>query len=360
MKRSLKIASAFIGIVVGAGFASGQEILQYFTSFGYWGLGGVLIATVLFGYIGMILTRLGSRMQTTSHEEVVYRISGKWLGKVIDYTLILTLFGILVVMIAGAGSIFSQQFGLAPAFGRSIMIVLVIVTIMMNVKKVITVISSITPFLILMVVGIAIYSVITMDSSFSALDPVAKEQLSATPNWLLSAINYVSLAIALGASMSLVMGGAEKDEKVAARGGLIGGVGFGVLILLSYVAIFAKVDVVGGADLPMLAIGDDISPILGIIMAVVIFAMIYNTAVSMLLSFSARFTEIGTKKFRIFVIIAGLIAFALSFVGFTALVNYLYPAVGYLGLLLIGALILADIRKVGKNDKAKRDEKATN
>ncbi|WP_434401955.1 hypothetical protein M1Q06_04670 [Planococcus sp. 11815] len=360
MKRSLKIASAFIGIVVGAGFASGQEILQYFTSFGYWGVGGVLVATALFGYIGMILTRLGSRMQTTSHEDVVYRISGKWLGKVIDYTLILTLFGILVVMIAGAGSIFSQQFDLAPAFGRSIMIVLVIVTIMMNVKKVITVISSITPFLILMVVGIAIYSVITMDSSFSALDPVAKEQLSATPNWLLSAINYVSLAIALGASMSLVMGGAEQDEKVAARGGLIGGLGFGVLILLSYVAIFAKVDVVGGADLPMLAIGDDISPILGIIMAVVIFAMIYNTAVSMLLSFSARFTEIGTKKFRIFVIIAGLIAFALSFVGFTALVNYLYPAVGYLGLLLIGALILADIRKVGKNDKAQREKKATN
>lgn len=360
MKRSLKIASAFIGIVVGAGFASGQEILQYFTSFGYWGVGGVLVATALFGYIGMILTRLGSRMQTTSHEDVVYRISGKWLGKVIDYTLILTLFGILVVMIAGAGSIFSQQFDLAPAFGRSIMIVLVIVTIMMNVKKVITVISSITPFLILMVVGIAIYSVVTMDSSFSALDPVAKEQLSATPNWLLSAINYVSLAIALGASMSLVMGGAEADEKVAARGGLIGGLGFGVLILLSYVAIFAKVDVVGGADLPMLAIGDDISPILGIIMAVVIFAMIYNTAVSMLLSFSARFTEIGTKKFRIFVIIAGLIAFALSFVGFTALVNYLYPAVGYLGLLLIGALILADIHKVGKNDKAKRDKEATN
>lgn len=352
MKRSLKIASAFIGIVVGAGFASGQEILQYYTSYGYWGLGGVLVATALFGYIGMILTRLGSRMQTTSHEDVVYRISGKWLGKVIDYTLILTLFGILVVMIAGAGSIFSQQFDLAPAFGRTLMIILVIVTIMMNVKKVITVISSITPFLILMVVGIAIYSVATMNGSFASLDPVAREQLSATPNWLLSAINYVSLAIALGASMSLVMGGAEKDEKVAARGGLIGGLGFGFLILLSYVAIFAKVDVVGGADLPMLAIGDNISPVLGIIMAIVIFAMIYNTAVSMLLSFSARFTEIGTKKFRIFVIIAGLVAFALSFLGFTALVNWFYPAVGYLGLLLVGALILADIRKVGKKTKA--------
>lgn len=351
MKKSLKIASAFIGIVVGAGFASGQEILQYFTSFGYWGFGAVLAATALFGYLGMVLTRLGSRMQTISHEDAVYAISGRVLGKIIDYTLILTLFGILVVMIAGAGSIFSQQFDLAPAFGRSIMIILVIFTIMLNVKKVITIISSITPFLVLMVVGITVYSLLTMDSSFAELEPVAREQLSSTPNWLLSAINYVSLAIALGASMSLVMGGSEKDEKVAARGGLIGGLGFGVLILLSYLAIFAKVDVVGSADLPMLALADNISPVLGIIMAVVIFAMIYNTAVSLLLSFSARFMKMGTSRFRIFVIVSGAAAFLLSFLGFTALVNWFYPVVGYLGLLLVGALVVADIRKTGKTVK---------
>lgn len=348
MKRSLKIASAFIGIVVGAGFASGQEILQYYTSFGYWGFGGALVAAALFGYLGMVLTRLGSRMQTTSHEEAVYAISGKVLGKVIDYTLVITLFGILVVMVAGAGSIFSQQFGLPPAFGRAIMTVLVILTIMLNVKKVITIIGSITPFLILMVVGITIYSLLTMDSSFAELEPVAREQLSSTPHWLLSAFNYVSLSIALCASMSLVMGGAEKDPKVAARGGLMGGLGFGALILLSYFAIFSKVDVVGASDLPMLALGDNISPVLGIIMAVIIFAMIYNTAVSMLLSFSARFMEMGTTRFRVFVIISGIAAFLLSFLGFTALVNWFYPIIGYLGLLLVGALVLADIRNVGK------------
>src|SRR5690606_3627089 len=204
---------------------------------------------------------LGSRMNTKSHEDVIYAISGKVLGKVIDYTLILTLFGILVVMIAGAGSIFSQQFGLAPAFGRSIMIILVILTIMLNVKKVITIISSITPFLVLLVVGITIYSLFTMNSSLAELEPVAREQLSSTPHWLLSAINYVALAIALGAPMALVMGGAEKDEKVAARGGLLGGLGFGALLLLSYYAIFSKVDVVGSSDLPMLALADNISPI---------------------------------------------------------------------------------------------------
>ncbi|TWT25155.1 hypothetical protein [Planomicrobium sp. CPCC 101110] len=350
MNRSLKMGSAFIGIVVGAGFASGQEVLQYFTSFGYWGMGGALLAMLLFGYLGMVLTGLGSRMQTVSHEDVVYSISGKVIGKIIDYTLILTLFGVLVVMIAGAGSIFSQQFGLPGAFGRALLTILVIITIMMNVKKVIMIIGSITPFLILMIISIVIYSIATKDLSFAALEPIAKSQLSAAPNWFLSALNYVSLSIALCTSMALVMGGAEKNVKVARRGGLIGGLGFGFLLFLSSVAIFAKVDVVGGADLPMLRIADNLSPVVGLIMALVIFLMIYNTAVSMLLSFSARFAGIGTPRFRIFVTVAGVIAFGLSFVGFTKLVNWFYPAVGYMGLILIAALILADLRKP-KNNK---------
>ena len=103
MKKILKMGSAFIGIIVGAGFASGQEILQYFTSFGLLGIVGAIISTALFAYLGMTLTRLGSRMRTTSHKEVIYKISGRYLGIVVDYIIIFTLFGVGVVMIAGAG-----------------------------------------------------------------------------------------------------------------------------------------------------------------------------------------------------------------------------------------------------------------
>lgn len=33
--RSMKIALAFVGLLVGAGFATGKEVIQYFISFGY-------------------------------------------------------------------------------------------------------------------------------------------------------------------------------------------------------------------------------------------------------------------------------------------------------------------------------------
>lgn len=344
MKNSLKIGSAFIGIIVGAGFASGQEILQYFTSFGYLGTLAAILATALFAYMGMSLTRLGSRMKTTSHKEAVYGIGGKVGGFIMDAIIILTLFGVGVVMIAGAGSIFSQQFGLPGVLGNTVMALIVMGTIMLNVQKIIAIIGSITPFLVVMVIGLAIYSLLTMDASFATLHPIAKEQDAALSNWFYSAINYVSFNIAVGASMAIVMGGVETDEKVAARGGLIGGLGLGVLIILSHLAIFSTVDKVGDSDMPILQMANDISPILGVFISLILFAMIYNTAVSMLFSFTARFAELGTKRFNITVVIVVILAYSLSFRGFTELVSEFYPVIGFLGMFLVVSLVVANIR----------------
>jgi uncharacterized membrane protein YkvI len=344
MKNILKMGSAFIGIIVGAGFASGQEILQYFTSFGLLGIAGAIVSTALFAYLGMILTRLGSRMRTTSHKEVIYKISGRYLGILVDYIIIFTLFGVGVVMIAGAGSNLNQQFGLPPFVGSLLMIVLVMLTVMLNVNKVVGIIGSITPFLILAVIVVSVYSLVTMDSSFADLNSTALAVKTTLPNWFISSINYVSFNIAVGASMALVMGGAEKNEKVAAWGGLVGGLGLGILILLSHLAIFAKIETVGDSQLPMLAIINEFSPVLGIFMAFILYGMIFNTAVSMFYSFGARFVQIDTKKFNVFVFVTLVIGFALSFVGFTKLVAYFYPLIGYLGLFLVAALVYTSFK----------------
>lgn len=183
-----------------------------------------------------------------------------------------------------------------------------------------------------------------MDSSFADLNSTALAVKTTLPNWFISSVNYVSFNIAVGASMALVMGGAEKDEKVAAWGGLFGGLALGLLILLSHLAIFAKIETVGDSQMPMLAIINEVSPILGILMAFVLYGMIFNTAVSMFYSFGARFIQIDTKKFNIFVLVTLVIGFVLSFVGFTKLVAYFYPLIGYLGLFLVAALIYSSFK----------------
>src|SRR5699024_3615186 len=357
MKRILLIASAFIGVIVGAGFASGQEVLQYFTSFGILGTLGAIITTALFAYVGMMLVWLGSRFNTDSHKNVIHNITGgtlfgKILGWVIDLVIIFTLFGVGVVMIAGAGSNLNQQFGLPSIVGTILMTILIILAGMLRVEGVVKYIGNITPFLILFILIISVYSFLTTNVPFAELDTISDAKPSTLPNWFVAGVNYASFNTAVGASMAIVMGGAEKNSKLAAVGGLLGGLTLGVMIVLSHLAIFTQINIVGDMEMPMLGIVNHISPILGVIMAIVIFGMIFNTGLGMFYAFATRFTIVDSMRFKVFYTITVLVGLCLSFVGFTDLVAIFYPLIVYLGLVLIFVLFYAPFKlKFGKKNK---------
>ncbi|PKM87374.1 MAG: hypothetical protein CVU87_09755, partial [Firmicutes bacterium HGW-Firmicutes-12] len=110
-----KVAATYIGTVVGAGFASGQEVLQYFGYFGYGGILGLVIAGILFYYFGKQILILGKKLKAESHVPIIYYAGGKRIGKLLDYIITFFLFGAVTTMAAGAGAIFQEQFNL-PVF----------------------------------------------------------------------------------------------------------------------------------------------------------------------------------------------------------------------------------------------------
>lgn len=341
MKKSFQIGSAFIGIIVGAGFASGQEILQFFSSFGYIGIAGSILAAVLFAFLGMNLTQLGSRLQTTSHKDVIYHICGRYLGVFVDIIITFFLFGVTVVMFSGAGAIFEEQFGLPAVVGSLFMAVVTIATVTLNVQKVIGLISAVTPFLLVMVVVIAGYSLFHFDPDSIDMDAAVAKTSPASSNWLMGALLYVSYNIAAGVAMITVIGGTVKDQKVAGRGGIIGGLGLGLLILLINLSMLTQMDKIAEVAMPMITLSNEMHPVVGYIMAIVLIGMIYNTAVAMLYAFSARVVKPEKPSFKAFTILFGAIAFIASFLGFVNLVGTVYPITGYLGFLLIAAIIVS-------------------
>jgi len=345
MKRSLQIGGAFVGLIVGAGFASGQEIMQYFTSFGLMGIIGALIATVAFAFLGMTLAQLGSDLQTTSHKGVIYYIGGRYIGAILDFLITFFLFGVAVVMFAGAGSTFNQMFGINPMVGSIIMVIATIFTLLLNVKNIINLIAVITPYLMGIIFIILIYSIFTMDISMSEANELAQTQSAAASNWFIGALLYVSYNIAAGAAMLIVMGGTEKNRKVAGLGGLFGGIMLGALIILINLAMFFKMDVVAGVDMPTLELAQQIHPAVGVLMAIALLGMMYNTAVGMFYAFTVRFVEPEHQFFKPTIVIVGLAGFGASLVGFTTLVGKVYSTMGYLGFALIIAVIIAWVRK---------------
>ncbi|MGE7022934.1 YkvI family membrane protein [Solibacillus cecembensis] len=348
MKKSIQIGGAFVGIIVGAGFASGQEIMQYFTSFGLKGLIGAIIAMIVFAFLGMTLAQLGSDLQTTSHKGVIYYIGGRYIGLILDILITFFLFGVAVVMFAGAGSTFQQMFGIDPMIGSVIMVVATIITLLLNVKNIINIIALITPYLMSIIFVILIYSLFTMDISILEANEMAQTQNSAASNWIVSALLYVSYNLAAGAAMLIVMGGTVKDRKVAGMGGVFGGVMLGALIILINLAMYVKMDVVAGVDMPTLELANNIHPVVGVLMAIALLGMMYNTAVGMFYSFTVRFVAADDKKFKPTVVFVGLLGFFASLVGFTTLVGKVYSTMGYLGFALIITIVIAWFRKTKK------------
>ncbi|MEK0153072.1 hypothetical protein WN867_09525 [Tetragenococcus halophilus] len=333
--RQFKIAMAFTGIIIGAGFASGQEMLQYFTSFGIWGIVGTIASVFIFGFFGFVIVDMGHFFKAYSHRDVLSNVASPVVHRIIDLFLLLTLFGIGVVMVAGAGSNLNQQFGWPIWLGNLICVTLVFLVGMMNTEKVVGAIGAIAPFLIALVVIISFRSLSTADWDIAAMNADALNLTSPLPNWWVSALNYASVNLTTGVATAFLLGGVEKDKKVARRGGLIGGIVVGFLIVLINLTLFATSAQVASFDLPMLQMARLIQPWVGFIMSILIFFEIWNTAMSVLYSFSTSFINPNKKNFRYLLLVTSVAALALSFGGFTNVIGFVYPAVGYGGFIIL-------------------------
>lgn len=346
MKNSINLAGAFVGIIVGAGFGSGQEVMQFFTNFGIYSIPAVFVATICFSFIGMQIAQLGSHIQSTSHKDIIQLICGRYIGTAVDFILSFFLFGVGVIMIAGAGSVVEQQFGIPSQIGAIVMTILTIATLLLKIDKIISIISSITPLLLVIMIVIAGYAIFNADTSLIEIEHHANVENTAASHWVLSSLLYVSFNIAVGFSMLSLMGGRIKNKQEAATGGIIGGVLLGILLMLINGGMLTDMKNVQGVEMPTLYLANNISPILGYVLSFILLAMIYNTCVGMLYAFTARFVPADTPTFKVSVVIVGVIAFFSSFVGFSELVGSVYPIMGYVGFVLLGAVVLSWVRSL--------------
>lgn len=350
IKRALGISMAFVGVLVGAGFASGQEAMQYFVSFGEMGLWGVIVAAALTTITGIAVLQLGSYFQANEHTAVYDRVSGPITSKILDIGTLITLFSIGFVMFAGAGSNLAQQFKGLPIFvGALIMLVLVLATGLLNVDKVTAVIGAITPVIIILIVGVTSYTLLTSDLNIAAAHEYAVNNVAGPlPNWWLSAMNYTGLNIMCAVSMAIVIGGNILDNRAVGMGGILGGLTTLLLLALLVSSLFFIAPEVNGTDLPVLALINGINPALGYIMTFAIFGMIFNTAVGMFYAMAKRLTRDKPSRFYSVYVIACLFGFALSFVGFQSLVANVYPILGYIGILMIVVMSFAWLKNRNK------------
>ena len=337
-----QIASAYIGTVVGAGFASGQEVLQFFSSYGLNGLWGMLISSLLFFFIGYSILMLGRNLNARSHLDIVRHTNGDLLGTLIDIVITVFMFGGLAAMLAGAGAIISEQFGAAPIWGVAAMAAAALVTVVTGTQGVINAISFVVPFLIFSVLYISITSMLKNPITQAEID-TAGALGGATPHWLLSAVNYASYNIMISIGILTTMGAATTSKKKLFWGALLGALGLVISMVAIFLGMVTNINDVSGKEVPMIEIANDISFAVRTLFAVVLFAEVYTTAVGNLFGLVQRISYRLPRW--LFAAAATVLAFAVAQLGFSNMVKYLYPAVGYGGMLFFGGVAYVWIKK---------------
>lgn len=344
-KKSISIALAYVGVIVGAGFASGREIVQYFVSFGIEGIWGLVLATLIFIVTGNVVLGFGSYYLANSHSDVLNELTHPFVSRLLDIIFMITCFTIGFVMIAGAGSNLNQQFGFPTWVGALLMTILVILSGMVDTDKITNIIGGITPFLIIFVIGASIFSLLTTDINIAASNLAAQSLPTPLPNIWLSSVNYVTLSLMTGTSMAIVMSGEDANTKAARHGGMIGGTIISILLIVASTAMFVDIETIGHLEMPILEMVNQIHPVLGFLMTFVILGMIFNTALGMFYALGSRLSNGQGGNFRRNYIILVLIGFMASFAGFSELVAVLYPILGYGGFVLLFVLIYGWIKK---------------
>lgn len=332
------IASTYVGTVIGAGYASGQEILQFFSAFKDKGLISLIIATGLFVVFGYIPMLLGKRLNCGDYEKVISIGNSRIPQVFADILITFTLFGTLTIMIAASGTTFNQSFGVPIIVGSVFMTVLLIVSILSGLDGIVKALSAVVPIMVMAALGMSIYFMLNPIPVEDITKEVAVNASPLIKHWSLSGVLYVSFNLIISMAILVSMGQMVKDEKNILRGSIFGGVLLGLCAMALNFALVKNIHIVGNTDLPMVELARTISQTMGSIYSVILFLGLYSTAISCFYGVYVRFykspvfSKLGDKTI---IILIAAISLGASMLGFTNLIGYLYPLIGYGGIIIM-------------------------
>ena len=356
-KKYLSVAFAYVGVIVGAGLASGQDLLQYFLSFGAVGLIGIAALGVLNIIFGVVALQLGSYFRSGHHDEVFERITHPAVRRVIDVVLVFSGFAMGFVMLAGAGANLEQQFGLPAWAGSAVCAGLVILTAFLDFDRIMKVIGVFTPMIVIAIVVLVVYSLVTPHPSVAELNATATKVTPALPNLWFSAINYFALCVVNGIGMAFVLGGSVLRIREARLAGRIGGAIIALVIGGDALALYLNMDRIWDVNVPALEIARMIHPAFAFVYTLIIFALIYNTVFSLFFATARRFSGGSTARMRIVLMGVVALGYAASLMGFKKLIGGMYPIIGWLGVALLVVLAAGWLREragVSHEEKLRR------
>lgn len=341
MKEIVMLAGAYISVCIGSGFATGQEILQFFSAQGSKSILAGIICMVLMMYCGARLFEIGKNIQLKYSNDIFTYLFGDFMGSI--FKIIIPVFSLcsFIVMISGAGATINQYYGINKTIGGIILAIITMISVIMGINKVLDILGNLGPIISIIAIGVSIVYITKNYQNLSNIDYTINNLgiVKAIDSWSISAIVYSGLNIIFATPFLVGAGKTAKNIKNCKSAGIIGGFILILSAMFINIAILADIQNVHMQEIPTLYMSKQISPLIGNIFSLILIGGIYTTAAPLLWSVCNSCYEEKSKKFNIMAIICTILGIFGGMLPFSYLVKFMYPISGSVGVLIILALI---------------------
>lgn len=337
--NAFQLAAVYVGTVVGAGFATGKEIVEFFSQYGFLGLIGILISGTIFSYLGSKLMRISVKIKANSYQEFNIYLFGKMIGSFVNVMMLLMLIGVCAVMLSGAGAIFDEQLHISKSFGVGLTIFLSLLVMMVGMRGLFAVNTFVVPLMLS-------FSLILLFLSIQLPHFIMHVFESSAISWksIGSPFSYTALNLSLAIAVLVPAASEIGDEQTVKWGGVLGG-GALMLILISSHFTLIMLEEVEYYAIPMATIMRNLAPSLSWIYLLIIYGEIFTSVIGNVYGLERQLRGYVKWPSIIIVMFIFLITYIISFVHYSTLLAWLYPLFGYISLVFLLLLWIKPIPK---------------
>jgi uncharacterized membrane protein YkvI len=334
LRAELAVTAAVIGTMAGAGFASGQELVQFFLCLGPRAPAALALMAVLLSLAAGLARYLAGQWRTQCYRDFLVVLLGSW-AKPADLATAAFLFGGVAIMLAGSGAVARQYFGLPPLAGSLACVAVASLAGLGRGRGLLLLNAILVPVMLLIMVVAAGTIIFHRAGPLPAVPPLPAGGLVSN-SWFLNAGLYVAYNM-LGLAVLLTSLPGRQGVAGAGLGGLLlGGVAYLLVTAMAGLSPAAL-----RSELPLLHLVAGIHAGMPRLFALALWLAMVTTAASDLFGLVSRLNQIpGLTPVRA-VTGVWVLAVPVAGCGFITLVSWIYPFFGYLGLVF---LVLALVR----------------
>ncbi len=340
-KKSLswQIGAAYIGTVIGAGFASGQEIMQFFTRYGTLGFLALLLSGLLFSFCGYAIFYLSKHYNAHDYNSFIIKICGPRLSMVYDCIITLFLFFGASIMFSGSGALFEESIAVSRIVGIILIAAITLFVVLHSVEGILKINSLVMPVLMVVVLFFLFKTILT--GNLTDLLSNAEEVYSGDfLKPVFSLIFYCSYNLVLAIGVLTAFSQDIDHLKVLKKGAFIGGMGLMLLAASLNVCLLLYLPAIMKLSIPVLFIAAMQGTYLKYAILLCIWFEICTTAVANVFSLAKRIAKNKPAVYKpasLFIVIACI---PLSLLNFKNLISFFYPLFGALSMFLIAFIFI--------------------